>query len=371
MMRVQTAFSRGLFATLFWAYMTLVWSLPKYAANAGRVRPPRRAAVMATARASVTARWRSALRTASRVVPKDCAAVAIAIEQTPSGPTSATSPLACSAALIWVASAIARVRSWSAFIWSSVRSTADWFALATRAANAAACFAVRSLSGAAPSAGGSCWSSTSRSRRCCLEWPSLLPPLLKVVVVGLGRVGLGGDRCQFSGTVDVVAVALLAAATRPRGGMALVALVAGPGLVFARVAGFAESVTQPFEESGKPVVVPVLQRSRGDGEAGVVAAACQHRQVVHHVWVRGPALGDAGSSHVPQVLLVDPHRDQVEPRPQFGAHLAGAGGRIPGPRHLRELAQFFLISGWFDRGLLQLLHRRTDRRPGFGERAHH
>ena len=51
--------------------------------------------------------------------------------------------------------------------------------------------------------------------------------------------------------------------------------------------------------------------------AGAQDAATKGGQVVGQVWVRRPALRDPGPGHVPQVLLVDPHRDQVQPCPQF------------------------------------------------------
>ena len=62
-------------------------------------------------------------------------------------------------------------------------------------------------------------------------------------MVGFGVVGLAGDRGQLPGALNVVSVALLAAAAHRGGGVALVAFAAGPGLVLAWLAAVAQPVT--------------------------------------------------------------------------------------------------------------------------------
>jgi hypothetical protein len=95
--------------------------LSKCSAITGRDRPTSRAAVIATARASLTGRLRSALRIASGVVPNIGAAALMASSHTAAGPVAEEVGALWSA---WTASTVTRDRSCSAS--SGAISSATW-----------------------------------------------------------------------------------------------------------------------------------------------------------------------------------------------------------------------------------------------------
>jgi hypothetical protein len=91
-----------------------------------------------------------------------------------------------------------------------------------------------------------------------------------------------------------------------------------------------EAVLHAVEEGGEGVAVPVLEGVAGVGHAGASSLVGEDGEVVDEVGVFGPAGGDEAVG-VPDVFVVDPGDDVVEPDPELEPQVGvGAGGWVPG-----------------------------------------
>ncbi|MEP7369388.1 MAG: hypothetical protein ABI662_07020 [Dermatophilaceae bacterium] len=98
-------------------------------------------------------------------------------------------------------------------------------------------------------------------------------------------------------------------------GMPGMAAVRRPGLMAILAMGL-ETLPHAIEEGGESVAVPVFEGVAAVGEAGASSLVGEDGEVVDEVGVVGPAGGDDAVG-VPDVLVVDPGDDVVEPYPQF------------------------------------------------------
>ena len=117
-----------------------------------------------------------------------------------------------------------------------------------------------------------------------------------------------------------------------------VAAFGGPGLViFLTVVP--QSCPHPFCERGQAVAVPLLQRVTGERLTGAVALICQNSDLVHQVRMLRPARRD-DIGNIPDVLVVQPGDDSLQPGPDFSSQLRRlAGCGIPGPRQVRQISE--------------------------------
>ena len=85
--------------------------------------------------------------------------------------------------------------------------------------------------------------------------------------------------------------------------------------------------------------MPVFEGVGGVGVAGAAALVGEDGEVVDEVGVFGPAGGDVAGG-VPDVFVVDPGDDGVEPDPELEAQVGvGAGGWVPGAWESAEVAE--------------------------------
>ena len=101
------------------------------------------------------------------------------------------------------------------------------------------------------------------------------------------------------------------------GGVAGVPSCGGPGLVPVLAVGL-QTLGHPVEEGGEGVAVPVFEGVAGVGVAGAASLVGEDGEVVDEVGVFGPAGGDVGRG-VPDVFVVEPGDDGVEPDPELEA----------------------------------------------------
>ena len=103
----------------------------------------------------------------------------------------------------------------------------------------------------------------------------------------------------------------------------------GPGLVAGLAVGL-QAGGHAVEEAGEGEPVPVLECVAGVCQAGASSLVCEDGEVVDEVGVLGPAGWDDAVG-VPDVFVVDPGDDVVEPHPELEAEVGvGAAGRVPG-----------------------------------------
>ena len=92
-----------------------------------------------------------------------------------------------------------------------------------------------------------------------------------------------------------------------------------------------EAVLHAVEEGREGVAVPVLKGVAGVSHAGASSLVGEDGEVVDEVGVFGPAGGDEAVG-VPDVFVVEPGDDVVEPDPHLEAKVGvGAGGWVPRP----------------------------------------
>ena len=127
------------------------------------------------------------------------------------------------------------------------------------------------------------------------------------------------------------------AATR-FGDVAGVAAFGRPGLViFLTVVP--QSRPHPFGEGGQAVAVPFLQRVTGERLTGAVALIGENSDLVHQVGMLRPARRD-DIGNIPDVLVVQPGHDSLQPRPDLLPQLRRLAGRwVPWPRQVPQISQ--------------------------------
>ena len=117
-----------------------------------------------------------------------------------------------------------------------------------------------------------------------------------------------------------------------------VAAFGGPRLViFLTVVP--QSCPHPFCKPGQAVAVPLLQRVTAERLTGAVTLICQNSDLVHQVRMLRPARRD-DIGNIPDMLMVQPGNDSLQPRPDFSSQLkclAGCG--IPGPLQVRQIVE--------------------------------
>jgi hypothetical protein len=117
-----------------------------------------------------------------------------------------------------------------------------------------------------------------------------------------------------------------------------VAAFGGPRLViFLTVVS--QSSPHPFTKLGQAVALPLLQRVTAERLTGAVTVICQNRDLVHQVRMLRPARRD-DIGNIPDMLMVQPGDDSLEPGPDFSSQLkclAGCG--IPGPLQARQIVE--------------------------------
>lgn len=159
--------------------------------------------------------------------------------------------------------------------------------------------------------------------------------------------------------------------------MAVIPLTTGRWLVPSRLAPVPETVTKPLEERWQRESMPFLDLRRDEADAGEEPKASEDCDVVRDVRVGRPTFGDTRSIERPEVLVVDPDGDLVEPAPQLAAQVSRAARRVPWTREGCEPAQVLvghrLAGADSHLGGVQLLDRyayqRTWRREGTDDRS--
>jgi hypothetical protein len=144
-------------------------------------------------------------------------------------------------------------------------------------------------------------------------------------------------RCRLQSTNVAIAGIHSSAATR-FGDVAGVAALGRPRLmIFLTVVP--QSRPHPFGEGGQAVAMPLLQRLTGERQTGAVALIGENSDLVHHVTMLRPARRD-DIGDIPDVLLVQPGDDSLQPRPNLLSQLRRlAGAEVPRPRHIRQISQ--------------------------------
>jgi PEP-utilising enzyme, PEP-binding domain len=100
-----------------------------------------------------------------------------------------------------------------------------------------------------------------------------------------------------------------------------------------------QSGPHPFCERGQAIAVPLPHRVTGERLTSAVALICEHSDLVHKVRMLRPARRD-DIGNIPDVLVVQPGDDSLQPGPDFSSQLkclAGCG--IPGPLQVRQIVE--------------------------------
>jgi len=121
--------------------------------------------------------------------------------------------------------------------------------------------------------------------------------------------------------------------------VAVIPLTTGRWLVPSRLAPVPETVTKPLEERRQCEPMPFLDLRRDEADACEEPKASEGCDVVRDVWVVRPTFGNARSIERPEVLVVDPDGDLVEPPPKLAAEVSRAARRVPWAREGCEPAQ--------------------------------
>jgi hypothetical protein len=99
------------------------------------------------------------------------------------------------------------------------------------------------------------------------------------------------------------------------------------------------SAPHPFGEGGQAVAVPFLQRIAGERLTGALALICENGDFVHKVGMVRPAGWD-DIGDVPDMLVVQPGDDSLQPQPDFLSQLGRPSGLgIPWPRQSRQIVE--------------------------------
>jgi hypothetical protein len=95
----------------------------------------------------------------------------------------------------------------------------------------------------------------------------------------------------------------------------------------------------PFDEGGQARAVPLIQRVAGERLTGAVALTCENGDPMHKVRMLRPA-GRDDIGDIPDVLVVQPGDDSLQPQPDLSSQLRRlAGAAIPRPRQRRQILE--------------------------------